>query len=280
MQGEAGLWARPYLKQLAHGHAVFVDWAAFEAAFVAKFEPINASAEAKSVLQALKQGTRDFASYISEFETWAPRTGWTRPDLFDRLKSGLNDDYLVRLSYFTPPAANYDALCVQCHAINRSLQDLRHNKAAAAEKAPAKQSASTSAFKDPNAMDIDAARLDSLFVGCNDKDAVLKQHRKVMANHCRVCGSTAHKNMEGRHPANTVCKHCKKKGHWAMVCLNRLQGEPAKKPAQTVAAASVASTSKIEEIEDQSATIAALRDQLALQQKQMTELMELIKKNF
>ena len=111
MQGKAAQWARPHVEELAKGQVVFQNsWAEFEKAFKAKFEPIDAEAEAKTVLQGLRQGKRDFNSYLAEFEMWSPRTGWSKQDLFDRLKSGLDSDYITRMSYFQPPAKTYDDL--------------------------------------------------------------------------------------------------------------------------------------------------------------------------
>ena len=55
MQGKAAQWARPHVEELAKGQVVFQNsWAEFEKAFKAKFEPIDAEAEAKTVLQGLR----------------------------------------------------------------------------------------------------------------------------------------------------------------------------------------------------------------------------------
>ena len=68
MQREAGYWTHPYLEELAHNCTLFADWPMFEAAFISKFEPVDATAEAKSVLLTFKQGMHDFSLYLAEFE--------------------------------------------------------------------------------------------------------------------------------------------------------------------------------------------------------------------
>ncbi|EKM51523.1 uncharacterized protein PHACADRAFT_199036 [Phanerochaete carnosa HHB-10118-sp] len=76
--------------------------------FLAKFEPVDAKNEAKQKLMLIKQDNRTFTDYLSNFETYSRRTGWSDNDLYDCLKSGMNFDYLNRLSYFTPLATNYN----------------------------------------------------------------------------------------------------------------------------------------------------------------------------
>lgn len=77
---------------------------------MAKFEPQDASDHAKTMLQSVKQGTRDFATFKSEFEQWAPRTGWSDADLYDRMKAAMSETYITRMLYFQPPAKTYDVL--------------------------------------------------------------------------------------------------------------------------------------------------------------------------
>ena len=83
MIGDAAVWARPYLETIADNKVAFTDWSAFIAAFKAKFEPINAEVKAKSKIMNMKQGSRTFSSYLSEFEMWSSRTGWSDQDLYD-----------------------------------------------------------------------------------------------------------------------------------------------------------------------------------------------------
>jgi hypothetical protein len=120
MTKDAAVWARPYLEQLADHKPVFDNgkWDSFLKAFKQKFEPISASMEAKNKLYNLRQGKRLFASLESEFNTWAPRTDWSEPELMDRLKATLTDDYIRRLSYFPTLASTLAELRVQGHQID------------------------------------------------------------------------------------------------------------------------------------------------------------------
>lgn len=292
MQGPAGTWARPYIESVATGQAIFNnDWNLFVEAFKAKFEPVDATAEAKSKIQAMRQAGRNFSSYLAEFEMWSPRTGWSHLDLYDRLKAGLDTDYITRLSYFMPPPADYNSL-VRCgKQIDVTLVDL-HNNLAAAGKAtkPAQQQArpnNASAFRDPNAMDIDASNLDEMFKGLSTREDITAQHRRVMKGRCRVCGSKAHTDAS-RHQ-NVTCNWCGKKNHWQKICISRLCGEPRAQavkatdtsdPAASIASTSTASASATSASSDMEATIAALRDALDAQAKQMAAMQASISKGF
>ena len=126
MDDTAAEGARPHIELLASKQPVFDNnWDEFIKQFKAKFEPIDAQAEAKLKLVGLKQGTRTFNAYLSEFKTWSPRTGWSDIDLFDRLKSGLNSVYLERLSYFQPLATNLSTLEDYGSRIDLALKDLK-----------------------------------------------------------------------------------------------------------------------------------------------------------
>ena len=291
MQGPAGTWARPHIEGIAIGQYPFQsDWDQFVEAFKAKFEPVDATAEAKSKILGMRQAGRNFSSYLAEFEMWSPRTGWSHRDLYDRLKAGLDTDYINRLSYFMPPPADYDNL-VRCgKQIDITLVDLQNNLHAATGKSvrPQQQSRSTAApaFRDPNAMDIDATNLDEMFKGLTTREDITAQHRRVMKGRCRVCGSKAHTDA-ARHQ-NVTCNWCGKKNHWSKICISRLCGEPRAQavkaadtsdPAATIAS-STTSPSTNSAGPDIEATIAAFRDMLDLQAKQMAEMQATINKGF
>jgi hypothetical protein len=74
--------------------------------------------EAKNKLYNLRQGKRSFASLELEFNTWAPRTDWSEPELMDCLKATLTNDYIRRLSYFPTSASMLAELRVQGHQID------------------------------------------------------------------------------------------------------------------------------------------------------------------
>jgi hypothetical protein len=120
MTKDATVWARPYLEQLADHKLVFDNrkWDSFLKVFKQKFEPISASMEAKNKIYNLCQGKRSFASLESEFNTWAPCTDWSEPELMDHLKATLTDDYIHQLLYFPTPASTLTELRVQGHQID------------------------------------------------------------------------------------------------------------------------------------------------------------------
>ena len=57
------------------------NWKEFLCLFKAKFEPQDATTEAKNVLFNMKQGNRTFSDYLAVFGTWALHTGWSEQDL-------------------------------------------------------------------------------------------------------------------------------------------------------------------------------------------------------
>ena len=290
MQDSAAIWARPYVEQMgtpSTAPSFKGDWAQFVAAFQAKFEPINASQEAKNKLMVLQQGKRTFASLISEFETWAPRTGWSDPDLFDRLKTCMLQEYLRRMSYYPDVAKDYKTVKKCGHSIDLQLSDLLNNTGGA----PSSSSYHTSnapvpsAFRtrDPNAMDIDATNFDSFFEGLSENNDIYAQWKKAMRGRCNVCGSKAHKAADGRHGDNNLCGHCGKTGHWRKVCLARLQGKPKAHNASATdpsASPSSSSTSIASSSSDSGAEIASLKDQLEAQRKELEAMTAKINASF
>lgn len=283
LTGEAAVWARPHIEALSENQPAFNDsWTEFLKAFKAKFEPVNAQQEAKEKLRAMKQGSRSFASYVSEFETWSPRTDWSKEDLFDRLKAGMSSEYIDRLSYYQPLATTYDKVREYGFLIDIAMNDRKGNLQAAkglpVGSSSSGSSSQASAFRDPNAMEIDAAKLDEYMTNVTprDKQTLIKAWQKWMKTRCSICGSTSHRKDTGKHTGDNVCNHCGKKGHWGSVCLTRFIGGG----KQTVAATSTEVASTSSATQDQGAVIAALQDSIALQQKQMTELLAKIGQGF
>ena len=274
MTGNAAIWARPHLEKIAEGKDVFTvsnehgrvirthDWAEFLCLFKAKFEPQDAVVEAKSVLFNMKQGNRTFSDYLADFETWAPRTGWSDKDLFDRLKGGLSTKYIERLYGYSDRAQTYDLLVQQCRNTDLLLMDLNNAlKGNPMSHTSNTRSASTpSGFVDPNAMEIDASYMDKHFVGVPDFKAAQAIWNRLLKGCCKGCGSNQHNDSKTH--AGATCHHCNKTGHFATICLMRLTGQTARKNVSATVAAPIplASTSTIVEVPDQqpaTATVSA-----------------------
>ena len=293
-QEDAALWARPYIEELADGRAVCGgSWTNFVKQFRLKFEVLNTKTKAKIKLSEMHQGEKQsFAAFITEFETWAPRTGYSFPDLFDRLKERLNKNYLERLSYFPAPVTTYGELKARCLDIDKNLMELSNNlklsqSAGSSRTAPTSrttaqgQSSGFRAPHDPDAMDISASVDFAKARGLKDSGEVRREWQKAMRGHCSVCGASGHN--KDKHGTQTItCKWCGRNGHWERVCLSKLQGQQkaqnvsatpeievraeSSSPAARVAASSSAAPKKERNLE---AEFAAMRDLIDLQQKQM-----------
>jgi hypothetical protein len=185
--------------------------------------------EAKNKLYNLCQGKRSFASLELEFNTWAPHTNWSEPELMDRLKATLTNDYICRLSYFPTPASTLAELRVQGHQIDAQVNNFQNNLHMAnhAPKAPVtgtSSSAISQPFRDPNAMDIDSSiisELMNLLSLVSTVSDIRKVWQKYMTPRCSCCRSTCHKYTMQLHP-NVTCNHCHRPNHYARICLTRL----------------------------------------------------------
>lgn len=274
MKGDAAVWARPHLEIIANDQIVFNgDWDTFIAAFKAKFKPINKQSDARLQLQKVKQSpSQKFSEYYANFNTWAGRTGYGTPELYDKCKLGLNGQYLERLTYFVPAPTNLGMLETYCKQTDANLSNLANSKL----RQTGTGSSSThipggnNGFSDTT--DIDAAKIDKQFVGIKDRDGIWKQFQKVMKDRCRVCGSQNHKTSNNKH-TNTKCNYCESDGHWSAVCVRRLQGISAGPVTKGKDCASIRSSNTSSGTSsDYEAKNAALKDRLDVQQKQMKAL--------
>jgi hypothetical protein len=258
---------------------------------------------AKNKLYNLRQGKRSFASLESEFNTWAPCTDWSEPELMDHLKATLMDDYIRRLSYFPTPASTLAELRIEGHQIDTQVNNLQNNLHMAnhAPKAPFignLSSAVPQPFRNPNAMDIDASiisELTNLLSSVFTVSDICKVWQKYMTPRCSCCGSTRHKYTTQLHP-NITCNHCHQPNHYARVCLTcLLKSHGFKAAPQRVAALapSVSSPSPalsshapatvsalIADIDILEQENAQLKDSVALFQKQIAKLQASIAANF
>lgn len=148
---------------------------------------------------SIKQGTRTFVDYLSKFETWFPRTGWFNVDFYNCLKTGMNQDYITHLFYFSTVADTYDKVKKYGQKIDLLKAKLAVNSGKFISQS--NLTLSTLHTKDPNAMNIDtawtadisAARFDDMFQEIKDPEKVKKKHRQFLQSRCRVCSSKNHK---------------------------------------------------------------------------------------
>ena len=88
LEGEAAIWATPISENISQVDAkvpnvtlVYTTWGGFKDAFKARFETVDAVADAKRALENLWQGKDTVASYASMFKQYASRTGYSDTDL-------------------------------------------------------------------------------------------------------------------------------------------------------------------------------------------------------
>lgn len=312
MQDEAAVWARPQLEMLAENRVIYNDnFYDLLTAFKLKFEPLQADMEARSKIAKMSQGNRSFTAFIAEFETWSPRTGWSDTDLFSRLYEKLSPDYIERISYMPQPPTTYAELKKAGSAVDVQKQNLAAaldaQRGGSSGKSTISQPSSSAPRNtgfaqpaDPNAMDISASVDFSGLAGLTDRNKIRSAWQKAMKGRCSVCGAKNHAS--DKHQKPSACNHCGKSGHWAAVCLARLTGAP---KAQNVSAsvsgavdpeefsaaaratgqneaARVPASSKGKEraSDDQGAELAALRDTVALQSKQLADMMARLSASF
>jgi hypothetical protein len=305
MTKDATVWARLYLEQLMDHKPVFDNgkWDSFLKAFKQKFEPISASMEAKNKLYNLRQGKWSFAFLESEFNTWAPRTDWSEPELIDRFKATLTNDYIHWLLYFLTPASTLTKLRVQGHQIDAQINNLQNNLHMANHAPKASVTGNSSSaipqpFRNPNAMDIDAfiiSKLTNLLSSVSTVSDICKIWQKYMTPHCSCCGSTRHKYTAQLHP-NVTCNHCHRPNHYTRVCLTWLLKSRDFKAASQRVTASAPSVSfpspapslhapatisaSIADVNKLKQENAQLKNSVALFQKQIAELQASIAANF
>lgn len=135
---------------------------------MATFKLQDMITEAKNVLSNMKQGNCTFSDYLTDFETWSSRTGWSEQNLFNRLKSGLSARYVERLYNYSECALTYDKLVSQCRTINLLIMDLNNTLKATPMSQSALHAFTPSDFVHPNVIEVDASYMDKVFVNVLD----------------------------------------------------------------------------------------------------------------
>lgn len=225
LQDEAAVWATPYLETLAAGNVVFNDnWDEFVTGFKARFESVDEKADAKDALRRLRQGNGTVAEYLARFKELKGRTGYSDDDLRDRFYENLSSQIKDELVHTGRPIGTLDELSTVSMALDNRIRERKAEKAQELARlpihAPRTQLTPTPAARpfttprDPNTMDIDAARTREAFL-------------KHMSGKCFGCGSTTHSKRTCVH-AQSLCPWCARTGHREEVCEDKFRGKPKK----------------------------------------------------
>jgi hypothetical protein len=242
LQDEAAVWATPALEDLDAGKKPYSgDWAEFKTEFKKRFETHDEAYDAREKLKAMKQGSKQSAAdYIAKFEEYAGRTRWSSVDLHTRLRDGLNSALKDALALTDRPTDTFDLLKKHAIELDVRLRERQAEKAREEGKPNPHSSSSgnhsTHRTKDPDAMDIDAAKTGKPNMG----DWMVK-----WKGCCKKCGSNSHKSTDVDH-SRELCKYCGVTGHTDLVCVSKFLGKDPKKKkkdGQKINAASTDSTS-------------------------------------
>ena len=205
-EGPAAEWARPYLDRLAKREKPFSSFTEFAKAFLERFAPVDATMHAFTKLQQLKQGQHCFARHIAIFDDLARAAGLSDSDKLQRLYQSLHKEYMTRILERSPSSyeqAKQYGLIVDSIFDNINAQDPRSgfrfaedygipNGSTRAPVPSTSSGSSSSPFRDPNAMDIDANWLDSVLAPLATEEEKRNKWRQVMDKRCRGCGFSMH----------------------------------------------------------------------------------------
>jgi len=137
LQGEAAVWAVPYLQSIeqnttsaaaaaaaqAAGQPVPAivpfpfgqDWSTFLSVFKARFQAGDDQAHAQRELDTITQGNRSVADYAARFQEVSGRTGFSDTDLMTRFRRGLKQEarHWVALATLSRVPTTLDELVTQ-----------------------------------------------------------------------------------------------------------------------------------------------------------------------
>ena len=235
MEGEAALWALPYLKKIedhvdsAQKHrtdtSVVVsdypfdngNWESFKKAFSDRFQAIDDSLAATRELVALTQGKQSAAEYAARFQEIAGRTNFSDADLQVRFRSGLNPATQLLLAQGTLDAATrpttLDELIARIVALEAHIASITG-------RGPTVNPPNTSSTRrDPYAMEIDATRT-------TGRGRTREDYFAAMSRRCFGCGGEGHSKRDCTATQKIICPYCGRRGHKEAVCQDKFTGVP------------------------------------------------------
>ena len=95
--GMAGMWADQVAGEILEGRMPYVDYADFIKAVTERFGDPDAGTTARRKLELVHQGDRSVDEYVSEFQTYAPRTGYDETALVEFFQRGLSQKTLAKI---------------------------------------------------------------------------------------------------------------------------------------------------------------------------------------
>jgi hypothetical protein len=233
LQEDAAIWAMPALEKLCKGQDPYSsDWQKFKEVFKLHFETTDELHDAPEYIKVLFRGTSTLAEYKAKFKEYKDRTGFSDTDLREHFYNYLALSIKDLLSNTEHAKEMYDKLVATCMVRDQHWQDCKieqaHERCQASppRSAPTRVSTPAPCFttpaRDPNAMDVNAAK-----TGSNGK--TLDGYNKFMSGCCYGCSDRGHVNKDGNHRGD-LCSHCAKIGHWKEVCKEQFFGVPATAP--------------------------------------------------
>ena len=95
--GTASAWADQATGDILEGRMPFASYAEFVRAITERFGDPDAGATARRKLELTRQSNRPVDEYVSEFQTYAPRTGYDETALIEFFQRGLNNSVLSKI---------------------------------------------------------------------------------------------------------------------------------------------------------------------------------------
>ena len=177
MEDKASDWKHRYLVILNQGGIPFANWQEFEDTFKLTFEKIEDAKEAMAELKRYRQGNLSVADYHSHFDTLANRTRMSSFDKRERFYDGLAGRIKDILPTTSNPTETYTQLVHESIRLDNLVSHRQWEKQQERNLRPFTQNTAPRPFtqaqpgrtvpnsqpavaptRDPNAMEIDAAR--------------------------------------------------------------------------------------------------------------------------